>query len=196
MWLECVTPSSKQGSCPSTQPRDGTAWACLISPEDTLAWMSAGTQCEVKAHVCYKGFSNCDFCNDGFMGREAAQMPFDADEVLSCLQQTGQASCVLCPRTIYSISSVPDIDGGCLLESCSHLACRDCILGSCKNKSCTWDGDTGSSIKGILKSMREVGFYMIHGSLLLNERRRILDGFRSAGNPHIPLMTLGTGAVG
>lgn len=53
------------------------------------------------------------FCNNGFMGRDASKMAFDADEVLSCLQQTGQASCVLCSRTIYSISSVPETDGGC-----------------------------------------------------------------------------------
>ncbi|KAL2281018.1 hypothetical protein FJTKL_12130 [Diaporthe vaccinii] len=196
------------------------------------------------------------FCNNGFMGRDASKMPFDADEVLSCLQQTGQASCVLCSRTIYSISSVPDTDGGCPLEPCSHLACRDCAAGSSKKRSCPRcaDEDTGSSIRGILQSMKEleaqdtagadhlsqgprypsklcafvgdiqaqvavksivfsfwkstldlVGqllaargleFYMIHGSLPLNERRRILDGFRSAGNAHILLMTLGTGAVG
>lgn len=43
---------------------------------------------------------------------------------------------------------------------------------------------------------RGLKFYMIHGSLPLNKRRRILDGFRSAGNAHILLMTLGTGAVG
>lgn len=49
---------------------------------------------------------------------------------------------------------------------------------------------------GQLLTARGLGFYMIHGSLPLNERRRILDGFRSAGNAHILLMTLGTGAVG
>lgn len=98
------------------------------------------------------------FCNNGFMGRDASKMPFDADEVLSCLQQTGQASCVLCSRTIYSISSVPDTDGGCPLEPCSHLACRDCAAGSSKKRSCPRcaDGDTGSSIRGILQSMKEL----------------------------------------
>lgn len=98
------------------------------------------------------------FCNNGFMGRDASKMPFDADEVLSCLQQTGQASCVLCSRAIYSISSVPDTDGGCPLEPCSHLACRDCAAGFSKKKSCPRcvDGDTGSSIQGILQSMREL----------------------------------------
>lgn len=98
------------------------------------------------------------FCNNGFMGRDASKMPFDADEVLSCLQQTGQASCVLCSRTIYSISSVPETDGGCPLEPCSHLACRDCAAGFNRKKSCPRcaDGDTGSSIQGILQSMREL----------------------------------------
>lgn len=98
------------------------------------------------------------FCNNGFMGRDASKMPFDADEVLSFLQQTGQASCVLCSRTIYSISSVPDTDGGCPLEPCSHLACRDCAVASSRRKPCPRcvNGDTGSSIQGILKSMREL----------------------------------------
>lgn len=97
------------------------------------------------------------FCNNGFMGRDASKMPFDADEVLSYLQQTGQAYCVLCSRTIYSISSVPDTDGGCPLEPCSHLACRDCAAASSRKKPCPRCayGDTGSSIQGILKSMRE-----------------------------------------
>lgn len=98
------------------------------------------------------------FCNNGFMGRVASKMPFDADEVLSCLQHTGQASCVLCSRTIYSISSVPDTDGGCPLEPCSHLACRDCAAASHRKKPCPRcvTGDTGTSIQGILKSMREL----------------------------------------
>lgn len=98
------------------------------------------------------------FCNNGFMGGGASKMPFDADEVLSCLQQTGQASCVLCSRTIYSISSVPGTDGGCPLEPCSHLACSDCAAGFSRKESCPRcvDGDTGSSIQGILQSMREL----------------------------------------
>ncbi|KAK7715571.1 hypothetical protein SLS63_011476 [Diaporthe eres] len=98
------------------------------------------------------------FCNNGFMGCDASKMPLDADEVLSCLQQTGQASCVLCSRTIYSISSVPETDGGCPLEPCSHLACRDCAAGSSKKRLCPRcaDGDTGSSIRGILQSMKEL----------------------------------------
>lgn len=97
------------------------------------------------------------FCNNGFMGRGASRMPFDADEVLSCLQQRGQAWCVLCSRTIYSISNVPDTDGGCPLEPCSHLACRDCIVGFSSKKQCPRcaEGDSGSSIQGILDSMRE-----------------------------------------
>ncbi|KAG8156420.1 hypothetical protein KVR01_013761 [Diaporthe batatas] len=97
------------------------------------------------------------FCNNGFMGRGASRMPFDADEVLSCLQQTGQASCVLCSRTIYSISRVPDTDGGCPLEPCSHLACRDCAVGLSSKKQCPRcaEGDSGSSIQGILHSMKE-----------------------------------------
>lgn len=98
------------------------------------------------------------FCNNGFMGRDASKMPFDADEVLSCLQQTGQASCVLCSRTIYSISSVPDTDGGFPLEACSHLACSDCITASSRKMLCPRcaNGDTGSSIQGILRSMRDL----------------------------------------
>lgn len=55
---------------------------------------------------------------------------------------------------------------------------------------------TTLDIVGQLLEARGLGFHMIHGSLPLNERRRILDGFRSAGNAHILLMTLGTGAVG
>lgn len=55
---------------------------------------------------------------------------------------------------------------------------------------------TTLDLVGQLLEARGLGFYMIHGSLPLNERRRILDGFRSAGNAHILLMTLGTGAVG
>lgn len=98
------------------------------------------------------------FCNNGFMGRDASRMPFDADEVLSCLQQKGQASCALCSRTIYSISSVPGTDGGCPLEPCSHLACSDCAAGPSRKKPCPRcaAGDAGSSIQGILKSMREL----------------------------------------
>ena len=97
------------------------------------------------------------FCNNGFMGRGASRMPFDADEVLSYLQQRDQASCVLCSRTIYSISSVPDTDGGCPLEPCSHLACRDCAVRLSSKKQCPRcaDGDSGSSIQGILQSMKE-----------------------------------------
>lgn len=98
------------------------------------------------------------FCNNGFMGRGASRMPFDADEVLSCLQQRGQALCVLCSRTIYSISSVPDTDGGCPLDPCSHLACRDCAVGFSNKKQCCprcAEGDSGSSIRGILDSMKE-----------------------------------------
>lgn len=106
------------------------------------------------------------FCNNGFMGRDASKMPFDADEVLSCLQQTGQASCVLCSCTIYSISSVHDTDGGCPLEQCSHLACRDCAAGFSRKKTCPRcvDGDTGSSIQGILQSMRELDARDIPGA--------------------------------
>lgn len=98
------------------------------------------------------------FCNNGFMGCDASKMPFDADEVLSYLQQTGQAFCVLCSRTIYSISSVPGTDGGCPLEPCSHLACMDCAAGSSKKKPCPRcvDGDTSSSIQGVLQSMKEL----------------------------------------
>lgn len=98
------------------------------------------------------------FCNNGLMGRDASKMPFDADEVLSCLQQTGQASCVLCSRTIYSISNIPDTDGGCPLEPCSHLACRDCAVGAGRKKQCPRcaEGDTGSSIQGIVQSMKEL----------------------------------------
>lgn len=55
---------------------------------------------------------------------------------------------------------------------------------------------TTLDLVGQLLAARGLGFYMIHGSLPLSERRRILDGFRSAGNAHILLMTLGTGAVG
>lgn len=55
---------------------------------------------------------------------------------------------------------------------------------------------TTLELVGQLLAARGLGFYMIHGSLPLNERRRILDGFRSDGNAHILLMTLGTGAVG
>lgn len=98
------------------------------------------------------------FCNNGFMGRDASKMPFDADEVLSYLQQKGQASCALCSRTIYSISSVPGTDGGCPLEPCSHLACSDCAAGPSRKKPCPRcaAGDAGSSIQGILQSMREI----------------------------------------
>lgn len=98
------------------------------------------------------------FCNNGFMGRDASKMAFDADEVLSCLQQIGQASCVLCSRTIYSISSVADTDGGCPLEPCWHLACRDCAKGPSRKKSCPRcvEGDTGSSIRGVLQSMKDL----------------------------------------
>lgn len=55
---------------------------------------------------------------------------------------------------------------------------------------------TTLDLVGQLLAARGLGFYMIHGSLPLSERRRILDGFRSEGNAHILLMTLGTGAVG
>lgn len=98
------------------------------------------------------------FCNNGFMGRDASKMPFDADEVLSYLQQKGQASCALCSRTIYSISSVPGTDGGCPLEPCSHLACSDCAAGPSRKKPCPRCAaeDAGSSIQGILQSMREI----------------------------------------
>lgn len=69
------------------------------------------------------------------------------------------------------------------------------------------DADPGNSIVfsfwkttldlvGRLLAAQGLGYYMIHGSLPLHERRRILDGFRSTGNAHILLMTLGTGAVG
>lgn len=106
------------------------------------------------------------FCNNGFMGRDASKMPFDADEVLSCLQQIGQASCVLCSRTIYSISSVPDTDGGCPLKPCSHLACRDCAAGFSKKRLCPRcvDGDTVSSIQGVLQNMRELEAKDISGA--------------------------------
>ncbi|KAK2605749.1 hypothetical protein N8I77_008564 [Diaporthe amygdali] len=98
------------------------------------------------------------FCNNGLMGRDASTMPFDADEVLSCLQQASQASCVLCSRPIYSISSVADTDGGCPLEPCSHLACKECAMEPSRNKSCPRcvEGDTSSSIRGILNSLKEL----------------------------------------
>ncbi|KAI0022837.1 SNF2 family N-terminal domain-containing protein [Xylariomycetidae sp. FL0641] len=75
------------------------------------------------------------FCNNGRRGLLATSTDMDADETLSLLQQSDQAICSFCSRSVYSISRVPGADGATFLPSCSHLVCRDCdSQGRSKNK--------------------------------------------------------------
>ena len=70
-------------------------------------------------------------CNHGTFGRTSTQsaagdIPSDPNEVLTFLQQAGEATCTYCNCAIDSLDSLESSAIG-FLTVCSHLLCLDCL---------------------------------------------------------------------
>lgn len=64
------------------------------------------------------------FCNNGT--RETPSSDKGSDDILSCLQQDGEATCFYCSCDITSLGHSGDTNSA-ISTSCRHLVCSECI---------------------------------------------------------------------